>query len=76
MTAALASFPDRNAAAFDLVVFNPAAPAEQRRQDLLRALPAPVRQALDGGTIVRRSRFADDGFDGVREEWTDRKSVV
>ena len=70
MTAALASFPDRNAAAFDLVVFNPAAPAEQRRQDLLRALPAPVRQALDGGTTVRRSRFADDGFDGVREEWT------
>lgn len=73
MTAALAAFPDRNAVtlpAFDPAVFNPAAPAEQRRQDLLRALPAPLRQALEGGTIVRRSRFSDDGFDGVREEWS------
>ncbi|HRQ80485.1 MAG TPA: hypothetical protein PKZ97_05150, partial [Azospirillaceae bacterium] len=62
MTAALAAFPDRNAAIFDFAVFNPAAPAEQRRQDLLCALPAPLRQALEGGTIVRRSRFSDDGF--------------
>lgn len=49
--------------------FDPAAPPAERCALLAAALPAPLREVLAGGRMERRARFADDGFDGVTEDW-------
>jgi hypothetical protein len=49
--------------------FDPAMPPGLRGRLLIEALPEPLRVVLASGHMVRRSRFADDGFAGVAEEW-------
>lgn len=74
MSAALAAFPDRASAA--LAAFDPSLPEAARERGLLQTLPTHVREALESGKVTRRSRFADDGFDGVREEWSPPAKVT
>lgn len=57
-------FPDRSPLPFD-----PAMPAETRDRLLRKSLPEPLRAALETGRTVRRSRFSDDGFSGIAEDW-------
>ena len=49
--------------------FDPARPAADRSRSILAALPEPLRDLLAAGRTLRRSRFAEDGFDGVAESW-------
>lgn len=50
--------------------FDPAMAPALRSRMLRDALPDPLRQLLDRGQIGRHSRFADDGFADVVEDWT------
>lgn len=62
-------FPDRSPPDRSPLPFDPSMPSETRGRLLRHALPEPLRAALDGGRVVRRSRFAEDGFSGVAEDW-------
>lgn len=71
MSATLAAFPDRR-----LASFNAALSPQERERALLDGLPEPLQAALAAGATTRRSRFTDDGFDGVTEEWTPPPSLT
>ncbi len=58
------------------LAFDPALPAARRRQSLIDALPPALRAVLDGGRIDRRSRFTEDGFVGIAEDWTPPDNVT
>lgn len=70
MAAALAAFPDRRS-----LPFNAADCPVEREQALWARFPEPLRAALKNGVVARRSRFGDDGFDDVIEEWTPPRAV-
>ncbi|PWC34741.1 hypothetical protein [Azospirillum sp. TSO35-2] len=56
--------------------FDPAMAPALRGRLLREALPDPLRELLDSGRIGRRSRFTDDGFADVAEEWTPPAQVT
>ncbi|SMH62197.1 hypothetical protein [Azospirillum agricola] len=56
--------------------FDPAMAPAQRSRMLTEALPEPLRALLAGGRVERRSRFTDDGFTGIAEEWTPPDTVT
>jgi len=56
--------------------FNPAAPAAERCAALIASLPTPLREVLAAGHVERRSRFGDNGFDGVTEDWIPPPTVT
>lgn len=56
--------------------FDPAMPPAARTRLLTEALPEPLRAVLAAGRIERRSRFTEDGFTGLAEEWTPPDSVT
>ncbi len=56
--------------------FDPALPSARRAQLLTDALPEPLRAVLAAGRIERRSRFTEDGFTGIAEDWTPPDTVT
>jgi len=56
--------------------FDPALPQALRTRTLIEALPEPLRAALAAGRVERRSRFTEDGFTGLREDWTPPAEVT
>lgn len=56
--------------------FDPALPAAERSQTILASLPGPLSAILASGTTERRSRFVEDGFDGLVESWTAPATVT
>ncbi|AWB08863.1 hypothetical protein A6A40_28070 (plasmid) [Azospirillum humicireducens] len=56
--------------------FDPAMAPVLRSRMLREALPDPLRQLLDRGQIGRHSRFTDDGFADVVEDWTPPAGVT
>lgn len=56
--------------------FDPALPPALRTKALIEALPEPLRAVLAGGRVERRSRFTEDGFTGLREDWTPPATVT
>ncbi|ALG72344.1 hypothetical protein VY88_31860 [Azospirillum thiophilum] len=56
--------------------FDPAMPPALRSRMLREALPEALQRLLDGGQVGRHSRFTDDGFAGVVEEWTPPDEVT
>ncbi|MCW2238954.1 hypothetical protein [Azospirillum canadense] len=71
MTAIVTSLPPRSPLPFD-----PGMPAADRCAMLAAALPAPLQEILAHGRVARRTRFTDDGFDGVTEDWTPPATVT
>ncbi len=53
-----------------LLPFDPGQPADVRRDRLVAALPPALQDVLSGGRVENRSRFSEDGFDGVAESWS------
>ncbi|MBP2299288.1 hypothetical protein [Azospirillum picis] len=49
--------------------FDPAMAPMLRSRMLREALPPSLQRLLDQGRVVRRSRFTDDGFTDVAEDW-------
>lgn len=56
--------------------FDPTLPAAERSRAMLAALPSPLHDLLASGTTERRSRFTEDGFDGLVESWTAPAAVT
>lgn len=56
--------------------FDPAMAPALRSRMLREALPDPLRQLLDRGQVGRHSRFTDDGFADVVEDWTPPAGVT
>lgn len=56
--------------------FDPALPQALRTKTLTDALPEPLRAVLAAGRVERRSRFTEDGFTGLREDWTPPPEVT
>ena len=56
--------------------FDPAMPAADRHSLLIEALPPPLQDLLVAGHVERRSRFSDDGFDGMVETWSPPADVT
>ncbi|CAO3436811.1 hypothetical protein [Azospirillum doebereinerae] len=56
--------------------FDPAMPAALRSRMLMEGLPEPLRAVLTAGRIERRSRFTEEGFAGLAEEWTPPDDVT
>lgn len=56
--------------------FDPAMPSALRHRLLVESLPEPLRAMLAAGRVERRSRFTDDGFAGIAEDWTPPDGVT
>lgn len=69
MSAALRPVSGPPGPAFDPLPFDPRLPAAERSRAIVEALPESLRLILDSGEIRRRSRFSEDGFDGLAEHW-------
>lgn len=53
----------------DSLPFDPGLPVAERSRCLWQSLPDSLRTILATGEIRRRSRFTEDGFDGLAERW-------
>lgn len=56
--------------------FDPAMPPALRGRLLTESLPSPLRGLLAAGRASRRSRFTDDGFTDVVEDWSPPPEVT
>ena len=56
--------------------FDPAMAPALRSRMLREALPDPLRQLLDRGQTGRHSRFTENGFSDVVEDWTPPAGVT
>ncbi|CAO3363573.1 hypothetical protein [Azospirillum palustre] len=56
--------------------FDPAMPPADRRRLLVAALPEPLREVLAAGRLEHRTRFGDNGFDGLSEIWSPPATVT
>ncbi|WP_376967069.1 hypothetical protein ABNQ39_34595 [Azospirillum sp. A26] len=69
--AAVMPVPERSPLPFD-----PAMPPTDRRRLLVAALPEPLREILAAGRLEHRTRFGDNGFDGLSEIWSPPATVT
>ena len=56
--------------------FDPAMAPALRGRMLREALPEPLQRLLDRGQVGRHSRFTEDGFADVVEDWTPPDGVT
>lgn len=56
--------------------FDPAMAPALRSRMLRDALPEPLQRLLDRGQVGRHSRFTEDGFADVMEDWTPPDGVT
>lgn len=56
--------------------FDPAMAPALRSRMLRDALPEPLQRLLDRGQVGRHSRFTEDGFADVVEDWTPPEGVT
>ncbi len=56
--------------------FDPAMTPALRSRMLREALPEPLQRLLDRGQVGRHSRFTEDGFADVVEDWTPPDGVT